>query len=90
MQVATFDTVEDFWALMNYISEANNIPVGTDYSLFKVGRTLRLRLRNAWKQIISQVPIENKKYLQKGIFPDWEDVRNARGGRWMVRVCNYF
>ena len=71
--------MEDFWALMNYISEANNIPVGTDYSLFKVG-----------KQILSQVPIENKKYLQKGIFPDWEDVRNARGGRWMVRVCNYF
>ena len=38
LQVATFDTVEDFWALMNYISEANNIPVGTDYSLFKVGK----------------------------------------------------
>ena len=47
LQVATFDTVEDFWALMNYISEANNIPVGTDYSLFKVGKTLHLLLRNA-------------------------------------------
>ena len=36
VQVATFDTVEDFWALMNYVSEANNLPVGSDYSLFKV------------------------------------------------------
>ena len=52
------------------------------------GKTLRLFKRNAWKQILSQVQIENEKYLQKGIFPDWEDVRNARGGRWMVRVCN--
>ena len=34
--MATFDTVEDFWALMNYVSEANNLPVGSDYSLFKV------------------------------------------------------
>ena len=38
LQVATFDTVEDFWALMNYVSEANNLPVGSDYSLFKVAQ----------------------------------------------------
>lgn len=25
-------------------------------------------------------------FFKKGIFPDWEDVRNAPGGRWMINV----
>merc|ERR1712004_841595 len=24
--------------------------------------------------------------FKEGIFPDWEDVRNAPGGRWMINV----
>ena len=46
LQVATFNTVEDFWALMNYVSEANNLPVGSDYSLFKVMMVMMVNFIN--------------------------------------------
>ena len=61
--MATFDTVEDFWALMNYISEANNIPVGTDYSLFKVENIYTFFLQSLEEKILWQGPIENEKYF---------------------------
>ena len=81
MQVATFDTVEDFWALMNYVSEANNLPVGSDYSLFKVAQQNQKLVYFGWATVehIFQMII-----LQEGICPDWEDLRNTLGGRWMV------
>ena len=85
-QVATFDTVEDFWALMNYISEANNLPVGSDYSLFKVRQNIdKSYIFTQSKKCTNSNPFA---VLQKGIFPDWEDVRNAQGGRWMVSIHN--
>jgi len=37
IQVASFDTVEDFWSLFNNITEASQLRVGCDYSLFKTG-----------------------------------------------------
>ena len=61
--MATFDTVEDFWALMNYISEANNIPVGTDYSLLKVENIYTFFLQSLEEKILWQGPIENEKYF---------------------------
>ena len=77
-QVATFDTVEDFWTLLNYISEANNLPVGSDYSLFKVGQNIdKSYIFTQSKKCTNSNPFT---VLQKGIFPDWEDVRNAQGG----------
>jgi translation initiation factor 4E len=36
-QITAFDTVEDFWALYNYIQPASKLPSGCDYSLFKEG-----------------------------------------------------
>lgn len=36
-RVTTFDTVEDFWAVFNYIQPASKIPLGCDYSVFKDG-----------------------------------------------------
>ncbi|ESO03034.1 hypothetical protein HELRODRAFT_112394 [Helobdella robusta] len=35
--IATFSTVEDFWAVYNYIQSASKIAPGCDYSLFKEG-----------------------------------------------------
>lgn len=34
-QIATFDTVEDFWSLYNHIKRPTEIKSGNDYSLFK-------------------------------------------------------
>lgn len=36
-QIASFDTVEDFWSLYNHIKPASELRQGTDYSLFKKG-----------------------------------------------------
>ncbi|XP_067934900.1 eukaryotic translation initiation factor 4E-like isoform X2 [Watersipora subatra] len=55
--VATFQFVEDFWALYNFIQPASKLPGGCDYSVFK-----------------------------DGIQPAWEDVRNQKGGRWLINV----
>ncbi|KAF2353024.1 Translation Initiation factor eIF- 4e [Trinorchestia longiramus] len=35
--VASFNTVEDFWALFNHIENASHLKIGFDYSLFKNG-----------------------------------------------------
>ena len=37
MEITTFDTVEDFWALYNHIEVVSKIPIGCDYALFKHG-----------------------------------------------------
>ncbi|XP_076044468.1 eukaryotic translation initiation factor 4E-1A-like isoform X2 [Oratosquilla oratoria] len=37
IEIASFDTVEDFWALYNHIEVASLLPIGCDYSLFKQG-----------------------------------------------------
>jgi len=37
IQVASFDTVEDFWSLFNNIQDASQLRMGCDYSLFKTG-----------------------------------------------------
>ncbi|CAL1267855.1 unnamed protein product [Larinioides sclopetarius] len=37
MEIITFDTVEDFWALYNHLEVVSKIPVGCDYALFKHG-----------------------------------------------------
>ncbi|XP_015927153.1 eukaryotic translation initiation factor 4E [Parasteatoda tepidariorum] len=37
MEITTFDTVEDFWALYNHIEVVSKIPLGCDYALFKYG-----------------------------------------------------
>jgi translation initiation factor 4E len=36
-KVATFDTVEDFWALYNHIQLSSGLSWGSDYYLFKYG-----------------------------------------------------
>jgi len=36
-EIASFDTVEDFWSLYNHIKLASEIRQGCDYSLFKAG-----------------------------------------------------
>jgi len=53
--IASVNTVEDFWQVYNYIDPASKLKSGCDYALFK-----------------------------KGIMPDWEDVQNSWGGRWLV------
>ncbi|XP_045624025.1 eukaryotic translation initiation factor 4E isoform X1 [Procambarus clarkii] len=37
MEIASFNTVEDFWALYNHIEPASRLKVGCDYSMFKQG-----------------------------------------------------
>lgn len=37
LEITSFDTVEDFWALYNHIEVASKLPLGCDYSLFKYG-----------------------------------------------------
>jgi len=56
-QVKTVSTIEDFWAVQNWIEPASRLNDGADYSLFKTGIT-----------------------------PDWEDLANRKGGRWVVRT----
>ncbi|XP_072383183.1 eukaryotic translation initiation factor 4E-1A-like isoform X2 [Diabrotica undecimpunctata] len=36
-EIATFQTVEDFWSLYNHIKPSSELRQGTDYSLFKKG-----------------------------------------------------
>merc|ERR1711953_832302 len=36
-QVGTFDTIEDFWSLINYLEEPSGLVHGCDYSLFRKG-----------------------------------------------------
>jgi len=36
-EIASFDTVEDFWSLYNHIKLASELRMGCDYSLFKTG-----------------------------------------------------
>ncbi|XP_067129158.1 eukaryotic translation initiation factor 4E-1A-like [Centruroides vittatus] len=35
VKLSSFDTVEDFWSLFNHIILPSNLPVGSDYSIFK-------------------------------------------------------
>jgi|ERR1711872_80459 len=37
VEIASFDTVEDFWALYNHIEPASKLKIGCDYSMFKHG-----------------------------------------------------
>ncbi|KAL3216298.1 hypothetical protein MRX96_006483 [Rhipicephalus microplus] len=37
IEITSFDTVEDFWALFNYLEVASKLRLGCDYSLFKYG-----------------------------------------------------
>lgn len=37
LEVTTFKTVEDFWALYNHIELASNLKIGSDYCVFKLG-----------------------------------------------------
>ncbi|XP_064117011.1 eukaryotic translation initiation factor 4E-like isoform X2 [Macrobrachium nipponense] len=37
VEIASFTTVEDFWALYNHIEPASRLKVGCDYSMFKHG-----------------------------------------------------
>ncbi|XP_055944798.1 eukaryotic translation initiation factor 4E-like [Argiope bruennichi] len=36
-EIASFDTVEDFWSLYNHIEIVSKLPPGCDYALFKHG-----------------------------------------------------
>ena len=36
----TIAQVEDFWSLYNHVSLASNLPPGSDYSFFKVGKSI--------------------------------------------------
>ena len=53
--IKTVSTIEDFWAVLNWIEPPSRLQTGADYSLFKAG-----------------------------ISPDWEDMSNRKGGRWVV------
>ena len=64
----TVRTVEEFWSFYHHLTLASNLPAGTDYSFFKV---------NVSKNC-------NSNHNQEGIAPDWEDERNAGGGRWIL------
>jgi len=37
IKVSTFNTVEDFWALMNHIEVPSRLKIGCDYNLFRTG-----------------------------------------------------
>lgn len=57
--VITFSSVEEFWGIYNSIPPANQLPMKSDYHLFK-----------------------------EGIKPEWEDEKNAKGGRWQYAFTN--
>ena len=74
--------MEDFWSLYNHIETPSKLPPGSDYSLFKA----RFYHFILCKDFIPMQYIDVQMLHQEGIFPDWEDPRNAVGGRWMVGV----
>ncbi|UYV76392.1 ife-3 [Cordylochernes scorpioides] len=37
IEINSFDTVEDFWALFNHVEVPSKIPIGCDYCMFKYG-----------------------------------------------------
>lgn len=51
--VVSFTTVEEFWGIYNAIPSASELPIKSDYHLFR-----------------------------EDIRPEWEDVANAKGGKW--------
>jgi len=53
-EVATFDTVEDFWSLYNHIQLASGLSFGSDYYLFKQG------IRPMWEDLSN---IEGGRWL---------------------------
>ncbi|CAH6720839.1 eukaryotic translation initiation factor 4E [[Candida] jaroonii] len=57
--VITFSSVEEFWGIYNSIPQANQLPLKSDYHLFK-----------------------------NGIKPEWEDEKNAKGGKWQYAFTN--
>ena len=38
INLATVDTIEDFWQIYNYVEPASKLGLGCDYALFKVTR----------------------------------------------------
>ncbi|EDW82029.1 uncharacterized protein Dwil_GK25580 [Drosophila willistoni] len=47
-EISSFDTVEDFWSLYNYIKPPSEIKMGSDYSLFKKN------IRPMWEDAANQ------------------------------------
>ncbi|XP_068158971.1 eukaryotic translation initiation factor 4E1-like [Drosophila tropicalis] len=47
-EISSFDTVEDFWSLYNYIKPPSEIKMGSDYSLFKKN------IRPMWEDTANQ------------------------------------
>jgi len=45
VQIASCNTVEDFWALFNHVESASRLKAGCDYSLFKEG------IRPMWEDV---------------------------------------
>lgn len=63
LNIATFDTVEDFWGLFNNLQEPSQLPASTSYNLFKQG------VRPAWEDAFNkdggewQMKLSNRKEL---------------------------
>lgn len=57
--VVSFDTVEEFWGIFHAIPNVNELPLKSDYHLFR-----------------------------DDIKPEWEDSRNAKGGKWYCQFRN--
>lgn len=57
--VVSFNTVEEFWGIFHAIPKVNELPVKSDYHLFR-----------------------------DDIKPEWEDEKNANGGKWFCQFKN--
>lgn len=55
-KVVTVSSVEEFWGAFNNLPKVSELPMRSDYALFKTG-----------------------------IRPEWEDIQNASGGKWVYQ-----
>lgn len=93
-EVASFDTVEDFWAYVHpYCIDSTYLVSGSSpvnpnksiMSMFLNSVILYLwRLFNNLKEPSQLVPGNTYNLFKHGIEPKWEDPQNSAGGEWRV------
>ena len=70
-KIATIETIEEFWGVINSIVPCSKLPNSCNYHLFREG------LENCW--------FCHSEFICcfLGVAPKWEDAQNAAGGKWV-------
>eukprot|EP00928_Gymnodinium_smaydae_P061975 TRINITY_DN45925_c0_g1_i1.p1 TRINITY_DN45925_c0_g1~~TRINITY_DN45925_c0_g1_i1.p1 ORF type:complete len:282 (-),score=66.71 TRINITY_DN45925_c0_g1_i1:161-1006(-) len=72
-KVTTFNTVKEFWSIFSYLPQPSELMYGKKF--------LRQRANGAPPDVVESIMI-----FRDGIRPEWEDVANADGGHFELRL----